>query len=271
MRSKSVSQLSMTQAAQPSHKGQARLPATLETTAECRLHLPPFASCVNGWAGLLSEFLAHVRDGTFPLEGVPLASVVDQYIRHLGDLDLDSAGERLDLVASLIYWKSRLLLPCNPLRTGLEEDPRQQILRDLREGQQRQNRGKASPANTANQDRSPENTSELSLLDLFVLLNDVEQAVFRDSSYQVPAPSVTVADQLQWLSQWFAGHDSVVGNAHSLFLLHQSHPAKLCLLLALLEMAKRGQLRLDQTAAFGVIIIHPVKAQTPRLSSDQQI
>ena len=259
----------MAQASRPPHKGQTHLPAVPQALAECQLQLPPFDGCAKGWAGSLSQFLARVHEGTFLLECVPLAAVVDQYISHINGLDLDAAGELLELAASLIYWKSRLLLPCDPLLVDTDGGPRQEILRGLRAGQQRRDHDRTSPINEAETNHAPQNDSELSLLDLFVLLNEVEQMLFNDSTYHVSASPITVADQLQWLSRWFANHESIVNSADVLLLRHRSRPAKICLFLALLEMTKRGQLNLNQIGAFETISIQPVKAQTPRPSTDR--
>jgi segregation and condensation protein A len=248
---------------------QARFAAVVETTAEWRLWLPPFAGCANGWTGSISQFLAQIRDGTLLLECVPLASVVDQYITHINHLDLQQAGEFLDITASLIQCKSRLMLPSDPFLSDVGEDPRQEILRELGDGERRRREGKAARANAAEKGNTSENSSELSLLDLFVLLNEVEQTLLADSSYQVSVPPVTVADQLQWLSQWFAHDRSTVDTTDSLFLLHSSKQTKVCLFLALLEMVKRGQLCLDQSVAFGAIAVHPFRAQNPRQLTDQ--
>ena len=244
---------------QQRHNRQVRLPAGLEGPAEWQLRLPPFAGHVNGWAGSINELLAGVSDGTLLLACVPLVSVVDQYVSYIKGLDLDEAGELLDLAASLIQWKSRLMLPCDPLLADAGGDPRQQIMRDLRAGEQKRRNGKTAQGNAAEQNQIVKNPEELSLLDLFVLLNEVEQTLSADSSYQIAASPVTVADQLQWLSQWFTDHKVAAVSSDLLFLLHSSDGAKICLFLALLEMVKRGQLWFNQKAAFNAIIIHPVK------------
>jgi segregation and condensation protein A len=259
----------MTQATKPRHSRQARLSVAWETAAECQLQLTPFPGCPDGWAGSISQFLAHIRDGTFLLECVPLVPVIDQYVTHIKGLSLDRAGEFLDLAASLIHWKSRLILPVDPLLTGADGDPREEIMRDLREGEQRRRGRRTAPASKTEQNHATEGAAELSLLDLFILLNDVEQALLTNPSYQVSASSVTVADQLQWLTQWFADDGSDGDSADSLFLLHPSSQARLCLFLALLEMVKSGQLSLDQTEAFGSIAIRPIKVQTPVQLTDQ--
>jgi hypothetical protein len=165
----------MTQATKPRHSRQARLSVAWETAAECQLQLTPFPGCPDGWAGSISQFLAHIRDGTFLLECVPLVPVIDQYVTHIKGLSLDRAGEFLDLAASLIHWKSRLILPVDPLLTGADGDPREEIMRDLREGEQRRRGRRTAPASKTEQNHATEGAAELSLLDLFILLNDVER------------------------------------------------------------------------------------------------
>jgi chromatin segregation and condensation protein Rec8/ScpA/Scc1 (kleisin family) len=244
------------------HNRQARFFAISEAIAEWELRLPPFAGYADGWAGSVSQFLLYVRDGTFPLEYVPLASVIDQYITHIKHLDLDQAGEFLDITASLIQYKSQLILPCDPLLTGTE-GPRQKIMNEIGAGEQRRHERKAAQTNTLENSSPLESRTELSLLDLFVLLNEVEQALPADPSYQVSYPPVTVADQLQWLAEWFTQYGNTENSADSLFRFHASDQAKLCLFLALLEMAKSGQLCLEQEAAFGIVAVYPSRHKQP--------
>jgi segregation and condensation protein A len=237
------------------HNKQARFSAVSETSTDWELQLPPFVGYAEGWAGSVGQFLTYVRDGTLPLENVPLASVIDQYITYINHLDLDQAGEFLDIAASLIQYKSRLILPADPLLAETE-DPRQKIMHEIGAGEQKRRERTAVQAN-APESGPPGNHTELSLLDLFVLLNEVEQTLLADPSYQVSYPPVTVADQLHWLAEWFARHGFTENSADSLFLFHVSKQAKLCLFLALLEMVKNGQLCLEQETPFGAMAIYP--------------
>lgn len=236
---------------------------------EWRLDLPPFAGYEDGWSGSVDEFLRDIRDGVIPLKCVPLLAVVDQYTARINGLDLDQAGELIHIAASLIHYKSKLLLPSDPAMEGTGEDLRREILNEIAAGQRERRESKKSQTRSLEQNNAPIASADLSLLDLFILLNEVEQLLLANSSYLVFNPPVTVADQLRWLREWFSRPDASLGTAEALLVHHRSDQAKLCLFLALLEMVKRGQIRLAQDEAFSEILIHLVTEQSSNLSLDQ--
>ncbi len=246
-----------------------RFPAPSEPETEWRLCLPPFTGYENGWSGSVDQFLTHVRDETIRLEHVPLTAVVDGYVARINDLALDQAGELIHVAASLIYYKSKLLLPSDPALEKSGEALCHEILSEITAGQRIRRDRKESQIRAPEQNNLPVVSADLSLLDLFVLLNEVEQILLADSTYLVSNPQVTVANQLQWLSERLSHPGFPVETADALLMLHHSNEAKICLFLALLEMVKRGQIRLAQSVAFGEISIHPVKEQNQSRSADQ--
>lgn len=56
-----------------------------------------------------------------------------EYMKQLDELDLDQASEFLTVAATLVYAKSRSLFPPEPKEKGEEEDPAEQLVRQLRE------------------------------------------------------------------------------------------------------------------------------------------
>ena len=223
-----------------------RFPAVSARTAQWPLRLPPFPGFPQGWSGTLEEFLSAVRQQDIELEKAPLAAVVDQYLRCREGLEMDEAGEFLHVASSLIEWKTRLLLPRDPVLA--EADPRQEIVRAL-EVNTRHNR-KEEGTEPIPETRDTD-LPHRSLLDLMVLLHEVEQASIQPSTYGIALPAVTVADQLCWIREHLAqlnlgGIDSEVW-----FELHPSVAAKLCLFLALLELSRHCQIRLEQSESLG--------------------
>jgi segregation and condensation protein A len=269
MRWSSASKYLVTRVAETRQNQHFRFPAPLEPEMEWRLDLPPFLGYEDGWSGSVDAFLTQVRDGTIPLQCVPLLAVVDQYTARINSPDLDHAGELIHIAASLIHYKSKLLLPSDPAMEGTGEDLRSQILHEIAAGQHEQRESKKSQTRSPEQNNVPAAPANLSLLDLFVLLNEVEQLLLANNSYLVSHPPITVADQLQWLWERFARLDTPIETVDALLELHDSDQAKICLFLALLEMVKLGQICLAQDVAFGEVSIHPVTEQSSNRSSDQ--
>jgi chromatin segregation and condensation protein Rec8/ScpA/Scc1 (kleisin family) len=175
--------------------------------------------------------------------------VVDQYLAHRERrLTLDDAGEYLYAAAALIEWKTRLLLPSDP--SLAEADPRVEIVRALDRGTASQQSPEPVPEAEA------EGPAGLSLLDLMLLLHGVEQFA-APPAHVIPHTEVTVRDQLRWLLAHLARLPRELQDTEAWFALHASLPAKISLFLALLELAKQGQFRLEQRFPFGPIAALP--------------
>src|SRR5207249_6596940 len=69
---------------------------------------------------------------------IPIATITDQYVsmvEELPELNLDGAGEYLVMAATLMYIKSRMLLPETGEDLDAEEDPRAELVQQLVEYQ----------------------------------------------------------------------------------------------------------------------------------------
>ncbi|MGD9207893.1 MAG: segregation/condensation protein A, partial [Syntrophobacterales bacterium] len=84
------------------------------------------------------DLLLHlIRKNKVDIYDIPIAFIMDQYLAYLDimrSLNIDVAGEFLEMAATLAYIKSRLLVP----RIGSdddeqEEDPRMELVRPLLE------------------------------------------------------------------------------------------------------------------------------------------
>ena len=77
----------------------------------------PARVTLQGFSGPLDVLLHLVRTGELDITGAPVVEVVrqcDEYLRLIEDLDLESAGDHLVMVATLVHMKSRSLLPPDP-------------------------------------------------------------------------------------------------------------------------------------------------------------
>jgi segregation and condensation protein A len=88
--------------------------------------------------GPLDLLLHVIRSHKLNILDIPIAFVTNQYLTYLDamkELNLDIAGEYLELAATLAYIKSRMLLPTPPAEeeeTADEEgDPREELVRRL--------------------------------------------------------------------------------------------------------------------------------------------
>ena len=95
------------------------------------------------YEGPLDLLLDLIRKQQLNIYDIPIAKITQQYLDYLHmlkELNIDVAGEFIFMAATLIYIKSRMLLPPDPTApAGEEEDPRQELVHRLLEHEQFKN------------------------------------------------------------------------------------------------------------------------------------
>jgi segregation and condensation protein A len=101
-----------------------------------QLELPdPFAVDIDRFQGPLDLLLHLIRNQDIDIFDIPIARITEQFlaaIRHLRTMELERAGEFLEMAATLVRIKAQMLFP----RRGdveEEEDPRADLVRRLLE------------------------------------------------------------------------------------------------------------------------------------------
>ncbi|MFQ5657198.1 MAG: segregation and condensation protein A, partial [Candidatus Methylomirabilales bacterium] len=161
--------------------------------------------------GPLDLLLHLIRINQVDIYDIPIAQITDEYFQYLNllqELDLEVAGEFLVMAATLVYIKSRMLLPEPPAEgEAIEEDPRASLVDMLleyerfrsasealaeREEWQRQFFFRSAPL-----DVPPGGaTLEVSLPDLLAAFRDVLARVKDDPVLELVPRSVTTADRM---------------------------------------------------------------------------
>lgn len=102
----------------------------------------PLAVRVDAFEGPMDLLLELIKKHEVDIFDIPIALITEEYLRvidHLEALDLQMGGEWLEMAATLIYIKSKMLLPVD--ETDEEEDgpdPRAELVRRLIEYQRYQ-------------------------------------------------------------------------------------------------------------------------------------
>ena len=95
------------------------------TVEQYKIHLPAYD-------GPLDLLLDLIRKQEINIYDIPIAKITEQYlayVRMMEELDISVAGEFLLMAATLIYIKSRMLLPKDPLLSeGEDGDPRAELV-----------------------------------------------------------------------------------------------------------------------------------------------
>ncbi|HET9151486.1 MAG TPA: segregation/condensation protein A [Gemmatimonadales bacterium] len=246
------------------------LPATLPGPAPAA-DTPDLAGDGSGFVVELEQFtgpldlLLHLlREEQLEIADIPIARIADQFLGAIHDLGLNQAADYLDMASRLVRLKAQLLLPRHA--DGEEwEDPRAELVRRLLEYQQIKEialwMGRAAERRALQHARGylpppPEIPPPPLTLDLLPLLEAVERVIAA-----IPSPI---------LHKVVARPLDVEGATRRIVALLETeteftwrealgpHPTivdVLSTLLALLELARRGSLTVNQPAPFAPLRI----------------
>ena len=219
------------------------------------------------FSGPLDLLLSLIRDEQIDIQDIPVARIAEQFLRRISTLGLDEAADYLEMAARLVRIKAQMLLP---RREGDEawEDPRAELVRRLLEYQQvrevvdilerrsddRRNRfARAFLPQNLSSPAPQEAALSLSLPELFAAVDRVLRVARKPTIHDVVPRALDV--------------DGAIATVRAVLQLRESarwadvirpdaEPWQvLSTLLALLELAKRGELRVQQSRPFASVEI----------------
>jgi segregation and condensation protein A len=234
-----------------------------------RLHDPGSSAFVvelGQFTGPLDLLLSLIRDEQVDIYDIPIARIAEQFLARIGTLGLDQAADYLEMAARLLRIKAQMLLP----RADGEdawEDPRAELVRRLLEYQQMrevvdllEHRGEARRHQFARRwvpqaaDITPVSAPlALTLTDLLGAVDRVLRTATEPTVHDVVPRALDVAGAMDGIRALLslrrdARWSDLVGR--------DAEPWRiLSVLLALLELAKLGELRLSQARPFAPVEI----------------
>ena len=199
-----------------------------------------------------------------------LARQFIEYIDVMRMLDLEIAGEFLVMASTLMYIKSRELLPKDQqVQSGHEEDeedPRWELIRQLVEYKKFKDAAVQLQMREIEQERifprlpavaappAQASKSEASIFDLINAVNAVLKRVMpREELRDIFEDKWTVSDRIEYLLKLTA--ENAVVKFSDLFLSATCRSEVVCTFLALLELVRLKQLICVQSQDFGEIEI----------------
>lgn len=225
----------------------------------------PFVVELQKFEGPLDLLLTLIRDERIDIYDIPIARIAEQFLARIQTLAIDQAAEYLEMAARLLRIKAHMLLPRNQDDESWE-DPRAELVRRLLEYQQvreisdhlsrmaEDRRSRFARAWLPSQSIEPPPAPlSLSLGELLAAVDRVLRISREPHLHDVvPRPLDvdgairTIRDllELKARARWY---DVVRPSAESWEVLSA--------LLALLELARRGELRLRQATPFGSLVI----------------
>jgi segregation and condensation protein A len=225
---------------------------------------PGFVVELESFSGPLDLLLHLLREEQIEIADIPISRIADQFLHAIHELGLNQAADYLDMASRLVRLKAQMLLPRHA-EDDEWEDPRAELVRRLLEYQQIREiavwMGRAAERRAERLPRgylppAPEIPPPPLALDLPAMLQAVERVIAAIPSpvlHRVVARPLDVEGATCRIERLLEergefGWIDALGP-------HPTIVEVLSTLLALLELAKRGSLRIVQSAAFAPMVI----------------
>jgi segregation and condensation protein A len=228
---------------------------TKESTTRIAISLPRFD-------GPFDLLISLIRRNEYEIDALPVVEITSQFLAYVKDarqIDAELGGEFVEVASWLVLLKSRSLLPA---RDTEEPSPREELRRvvldyhTLRAATEflREREGRSRPGSAgaphAHSDGVLEVTGEEAptVLDVLEAARQALESARAAASFRdTEAAGVTVEDQIQWIADKLASLASkdAISTAEW-FAIQPSLGARAALLLAMLELARKGFLLLYQ-------------------------
>ena len=232
---------------------------------------PGFVVELEAFSGPLDLLLHLLREEQLEIADIPIARIADQFLQAIHELGLNQAADYLDMASRLVRLKAQMLLPRRPEEDGWE-DPRAELVRRLLEYQQIREVA-------VWMGRSAERRSELfargylppppaqppppltvEILDLLSAVERVLANIPFPVLHRVVARPLDVESATRRIETLLAEQDEI--RWLDALGLRPTIVDVLSTLLALLELAKRGSVRLLQPTPFSPMVIARDTART---------
>ena len=230
---------------------------------------------LSRFEGPLDLLLPLIEKAEISIEEIFVSEITAQYMAYMEDLseqDMDRASAFLTVAAQLLLIKSRSLLPRQALPGDEEEDPKQQLIEQLRAYKafkqvsaalsERFEETKGSFSRLPEEIPLPPQKVDFSNATLNNLIDAFWNVLNRDSGKTEKEPivrrvtrdSFTVRDRVQHLRNRLAQGRVAF---EDLFSDDAGRMEKVVTFMALLEMLAHGEVRITQGATFAPIFIRP--------------
>ena len=220
------------------------------------------------------DLLLHlIRKNKVDIYDIPIALIMDQYLKYLDmmrSLNIDVAGDFLEMAATLAYIKSRMLVPrIGSEEEDQEEDPRLELVRPLLEYVKIKEAAQTL-AGSLQLDRDVyvrnipteelwgmEGSEEIAEVGLFALVNALHEVLKRAEPgdfMEVSAETMRLKDRISQLMEILSGVSSIT--FHELFEGKARKMEMILTFLAILELVRLQMVRAFQHQPSGIIRLY---------------
>ena len=236
---------------------------------------PPPPVKLAMYEGPLDLLLDLIRKQQIDIYDIPIARITQQYLDYLHwleELNIDVAGEFIFMAATLIYIKSRMLLPPDPNAPREdEEDPRQELVHRLLEHEQFKNAAQMLQSKRMVEEAmwsqsgigefveaEDEPGLAVSVFDLISTFREMLERAKRRPQIEIRREEMTVAQMVEHIRKVLHARSGPV-SLEELIAGYLWRQALIALFLALLELVRMRAILLRQKELFGPITISKSK------------
>lgn len=222
--------------------------------------------------GPLDLLLYLIQQDEIDIYDIPIAKITQQYLAYLEamkELDLEIAGEFILMASTLIRIKAQMLLPRPEEETGEFEDPRSELVKALLEykqyktaAEELEKRGETWLKRYTAGGVQPIETeveyilNQVDVTSLMVAFGEVLLRASEDKSHHVEHEEIPIEERIRHIVYLLSNK----GGAEfaELFSDDPRRHVMLVTFMALLELARLGQISVKQAAVFGKIWVYPI-------------
>ncbi len=235
----------------------------------------PYHIRLETFEGPLDLLLHLIRENKLDIYNIPIFEITQQYLHHLDlmqTLDLDIAGEFLLMAATLAHIKSQMLVPPDETQVDPEDegiDPRQALVRRLLEYQKYKDAAlqmfsrpllhrdvfKRERLDPLPKSDTPAELLEISVFKLVDVFHKLLRSIALTKPHDVETETVHVGECVEAIREKIRGSQEGALKFSELFDATASRRRIVVTFVALLEMLKRGVLRVFQSEPFAEIQI----------------
>jgi segregation and condensation protein A len=238
----------------------------------------PYKITIPMYEGPLDLLLDLIKKQEMNIHDIQISTITSQYLDYLHKLEqlnVDVSAEFIYMAATLIYIKSKMLLPPDPLASPDEQaaDPREELVQRLIEHEKFKNAAQllyqkqqieenvwSKPDKSLYNDEGTEGELVVSLVDLVHVFQQLLERKKEVTRIELQHEQFTVAQMIAQLrGQILASADNSVSLVQ-FFETCPSRHAMIVAFLAVLEMVKLQAVLLAQEKQFGEIVIKKAKA-----------
>jgi len=238
----------------------------------------PYKISIPIFEGPLDLLLDLIKKQEMNIHDIPISKITSQYLNYLHQLEtlnVDVSAEFIYMAATLIYIKSKMLLPPDPLASAEEQaaDPREELVQRLLEHEKFKNAAQllyqkqqieenvwSKPDKSLYNDEGTEGELVVSLVDLVRVFQQVLERKKEVARIELKHETFTVAQMIAQLRGQILASDT---NSVSLIQFFEACPSRHAMIvafLAVLEMVKLQAVGLAQEKQFGDILVKKAKS-----------